>query len=105
MNTEQQLAALKRLVAEAYGVDPLDLDTMKKPARLSEARNVAIYLMRELLKLSLPAIADTFKRKDHGSAIWSLKAVRGRLDADPNFRSTVEALSANVRAALNLTNP
>lgn len=106
MNTrKEQVASIKSIVSSFYGVDPRDLDTLAKPKKLAEARAVAIYLCRELLKLSLPVIAEAFHRKDHGSTIWAVRAVNLRRGADQKFGSTLAELSAKVASILNFTNP
>jgi chromosomal replication initiator protein len=102
--TEQKIASIKKSVALAYDLDPRDLDSLKKPGRLAEARAVAFYHCRELLKLSFPVLAAAFKRKDHMSAMWNCSSVRERMETDANFRSTVEGLAAKVAPQLQLTN-
>lgn len=92
--TNRTVYIVKRAVADAYGVEVAALDSMRKPARLSEARNVAMYLCRELLTtdgapVSFPGIAESFFRKFHGSSIYACRTVRNRLELEPNFAEQV----------------
>jgi len=102
---EQKIALIKKAVAEAYGLDVQELDSLKKPGPLAEARAVAFYLARELLGLSFPVLAAAFKRKNHMSAMWNCSSVRDRMETDAKFRSTVEELAAKLSPQLQHTNP
>ena len=58
------------MVAEYYGVT---IDALKSPARaqkISEARRVAVYLVREITKLSYEEIAEFFEKK-HPTILYS----------------------------------
>lgn len=92
--TNRTVYIVKRAVADSYGVEVAALDSMRKPARLSEARNVAMYLCRELLTtdgapLSFPGIAESFRRKKHGSAMYAFRTVANRLELEPTFAEQV----------------
>jgi len=51
-----------RAVARDYGVSVADMLGPRRTARLVEPRHVAIWLARDLLELSFPALARAFRR-------------------------------------------
>jgi chromosomal replication initiator protein len=68
----------------------------KRTAAISSARQLAMYLTRELTDLSLPAIAEAFNRRDHTTVIHAIRKVeRGSLE-DAALSRTVEELTAEL---------
>jgi chromosomal replication initiator protein len=57
-----------------------------------------MYLTRELTDLSLPAIAQAFKRRDHTTVLHAIKRVqRGALE-DASLSRTLEQLTSELRS-------
>ncbi|MGE5858901.1 MAG: helix-turn-helix domain-containing protein, partial [Solirubrobacterales bacterium] len=78
------------------------VETILSPSRsaaVARARQLAMYLTRQLTDLSLPAIAQAFNRRDHTTVIHAIRKVeRGALE-DAGLSRTVEELSSELRAA------
>jgi chromosomal replication initiator protein len=91
-----------RQVQEAVA-DRLDVtvDVILSPTRtapVARARQLAMYLTRELTDLSLPAIAAAFNRRDHTTVMHAIRKVeRGALE-DASLSRTVEELSSQLRS-------
>lgn len=85
MNT--QVALIVAAVATHFGVGELDLMTRSKSKTVVFARQVAIYLTRQILKLSYPEIGRQFDR-DHTTAIHACR----RIGNDPTVRPHLTAL-------------
>ncbi len=81
--------AIKEAVAEASGVDPQQLSSSSRAPRIAQARQVAIYLSRELTNASLAGLARDFNR-DHATIRHAIRAVEGRLEAGSPTARTVE---------------
>jgi chromosomal replication initiator protein len=80
----------------------LSVDAILSPSRTAEvarARQLAMYLTRELTDLSLPAIAAAFNRRDHTTVLHAIRKVeRGALE-DARLSRAVEELSSELRGA------
>ena len=74
------------LVARAWGVSPQGMRSKRRTKELTEPRQVAMHLIRELLGLPLARIGDLLGGRDHSTVIHSLRKVEGRLRDDPEFR-------------------
>src|SRR5690606_29768686 len=59
-------------------------------------RQVAMYLMRQLLGLSLVEIGRLFGGRDHSTVIHSIEKVKQELASDEEFRARVEAIRAEL---------
>ncbi len=82
---------IKRSVAEHYDLDVAILSGKKRTARVAEARQVAMFLVRSLTDLSLVEVAAAFG-KDHGTVIYAVKKVKKRCEDSASFKSSVELI-------------
>ncbi len=71
--------AIQHATCSVLGVLHRDLLSTRRTARVTRARQLAMYLTRELTSLSLAQIAHEFNR-DHSTVLHSLRAVTARLD-------------------------
>jgi chromosomal replication initiator protein len=83
----------------------LSVDTILSPTRtapVARARQLAMYLTRELTDLSLPAIADAFNRRDHTTVLHAIRKVeRGALE-DASLSRAVEELTSELRSGAGM---
>jgi chromosomal replication initiator protein len=89
--------SIQYAVAKEWGVTPEGLRSKTRTKALTTPRQVAMYLMRELLSLQLVEIGATFGGRDHSTVIHSLERVAGGLKEEPAFAQRV----AKLRALLN----
>ncbi len=68
--------AVLTLVATRYGYTAKDLRGKKRDPSLVEARQIAMYLCRELLGESYPALGRLFGGKDHSTVMHSVKKIK-----------------------------
>ena len=83
-------------VAEYYGVT---IDALKSPARaqkISEARRVAVYLVREITKLSYEEIAEFFEKK-HPTILYSYQKMKEDLRIDNKLKQIVRELKQAIK--------
>jgi chromosomal replication initiator protein len=67
-----------------------------RTASISGARQIAMYLTRELTELSLPAIAEAFNRRDHTTVLHAIRKVERSALEDAGLSRTVEELTADL---------
>ena len=79
-------------VTEFYGISADDLTGPKRIAELARARQVAMFLCRELTEASLQQIAHAFRKKDHTTVIHAQRKIEELVKEDPILRQTVENL-------------
>lgn len=82
---------IKRAVAEHYDLEIPVLNGKKRTARVAEARQVAMFLVRKLTDLSLVEIGASFA-KDHGTVIYAVKKVKAKCETSSSLKSTVELI-------------
>ena len=72
----------------------------RAPARIAAARQVAMYLARELSGESLPAIGRGFGGRDHTTVLHAWRRTSARLAEDPASREAVENMCRALRNAI-----
>ena len=70
--------AIQAAVAARLGVTREAMLSSSRTAPVARARQLAMYLTRELTDLSLPAIAVAFNRRDHTTVMHAIKRVEKR---------------------------
>jgi chromosomal replication initiator protein len=79
----------------------LTVDVLLSPSRtapVARARQLAMYLTRELTDLSLPAIAQAFNRRDHTTVLHAIRRVESSALEDANISRTLEELTLQLRS-------
>jgi len=89
------LAAIQDAVCSIHGVTKEELLSARRSARVTQARQQAMFLARELTPLSLAEIARGFDR-DHTTVIHAVRQVAGRLEPGSETSAAVH----RIRAAL-----
>lgn len=78
-------------VAAAFGVKPKDVTGSCRQRAVLVPRQVAMYLTREVAKLSLPQIGAAFGR-DHSTVLHAIRKVEAAMKDDAKLRATVRTL-------------
>jgi chromosomal replication initiator protein len=87
-------------VSKFYGIDEIVLRGSNKSKGTSEARQVAMYLVRKLTNLSLPDIGMQFAR-DHTTALYAIRKVEEALkNGDTNLQNNIRDITANINSLL-----
>lgn len=87
-----------RYVCKYFGVDETQLKSPHRSKNISEPRQIAIYLIRELTGLQLEAIGKYFNR-DHGTISASIKKIQGLLSMkDSNTENILRDIRMNIQA-------
>lgn len=86
--------AIQRRVAEHYNIRLADMSSRRRPANIAHARQVAMFLARQLTNSSLQDIGDAFGGRDHGTVIHATKSIESKIALDTSLRDTVERMSS-----------
>ena len=87
-------------VCKFYSVDETVLRGTLKNKGTTEARQMAMYLIRKLTNLSLPDIGKEFNR-DHSTVLYAIRKVETSLKAgDSHIQNNVRDITANINSCL-----
>ncbi len=101
LNREITVEFIQQLVAEHFSmpVDRLQGKTRKRQVVI--ARQLSMYLAKNLTDKSLKAIGETFGGRDHSTVIYSCKTVQDLMETDAIFKETVDDLEKKIKLSLN----
>lgn len=86
------------LVAASYELKAAELYGARRSASINRARQVAMYLIRELTPLSLPQIGQLLGKRSHTTVMHGCRKVRARLAEDVELQGRVRQLEAELRS-------
>src|SRR5262249_35603941 len=84
------IARIQRHTSAVLEVPATDLTSAKRNRQVVYARQVAMYLCRELTQLSLPSISSQFGGRDHTTVLHAHRKIQQRLLTDPSTRSLAD---------------
>ena len=84
------------IVAQRYGMQSADLTGKRRSQDIALARQVAMYICRELTELSTTAIGKAFGR-DHTTVLHGCEKIEDGMDADYALKKKVEELMRAVK--------
>ena len=74
-----------KAVAEFYEISTTELIGRGRKKEIVEPRQVAMYLLREMLNMSYPFIAEKMGKRDHTTAIYAFDKITHSLNENPSF--------------------
>ena len=93
--------AIRDTVARRWKVRPDALVSKRRTKDLTVPRQVAMYLIKEILDTSLVQIGEVFGGRDHSTVIHSIRKIEQDMEVDSVFRREVEETQAELRHPVN----
>lgn len=87
---------IQKVVAEQFGLKVADLKSDKRLKNFVQARQVAIWICRDMTKASYPDIGAKFGGKDHSTVIYAAKKIDAALKQDPKLSKIVDEIKHNL---------
>ncbi|MEJ2486123.1 MAG: chromosomal replication initiator protein DnaA [Anaerolineales bacterium] len=78
-----------RMVADAFGVSVDQILARDRSRAVALPRQIAMYLLREEARISLPQIGDVLGGRDHTTVMYACDKVSGLLEEDDRLRRQV----------------
>jgi chromosomal replication initiator protein len=91
-HTPISLIRIQEATAAALSVPIEELSSAKRTRQVVYARQIAMYLARELTSLSLPAIAQKFGGRDHTTVLHGHRKIKAQLATNQDTQSTVNSI-------------
>jgi chromosomal replication initiator protein len=88
--------SIQQVVARHFGVSVPDIIGSRRTRQIAEPRMVAMYLCRELTRLSSNEIGSAFGRT-HANVLHAAKMISDRCDVDEDMRRSVNQLKRQLQ--------
>lgn len=88
---------IQKQVEKYYDVSHTDLIGQKRLKKIAYARQIAIYLSREMLGFPYQYIADCFGGRDHTTIMYSITNVEEKIRTDRNVSEEIENIKRLIK--------
>jgi chromosomal replication initiator protein len=89
--------SIRDAVARHWNVDAKALVSKRRTKDLTIPRQVAMFLIKELLGTSLVAIGDVFGGRDHSTVIHSIRKVEQTIEEDSSFAERIDLVRRTLK--------
>nr|WP_308551346.1 chromosomal replication initiator protein DnaA [uncultured Peptostreptococcus sp.] len=93
---EVNILRIKEMVADAYNISVEDLISKKRTKNIAFPRQVAMYISRNLLDLSLPAIGDEFGGRDHTTVMHAVNKIGDDMLKSEEIKIKIEKIISDL---------
>ena len=84
-------------VGRTYGVSPEDIKSSKRNANVSFARQISMYVVREITQMPMVEIGKEFGGRDHSTVVYAIQQIEKKSARDPVTKATVSDIIKNIR--------
>lgn len=81
-----------KAVATKFNIKISDIKSQKKNKNLVQARQIAMFMAREMTSASFPDIGEKIGGRDHSTVIYARNKIQNGMETDKTLRATVENL-------------
>ena len=85
-------------VSRTFGISVEDIRSKKRDEEIANARQVAMYCMREVTSMTMEQIGAEFGGRNHSTVNHSIKKVSEQLKKDQNLKDMVEDIIKNSKS-------
>ena len=101
LNDNQPIpVTVERIISEVsrtFNVSPQDIKSKKKSADVSQARQVAIYVIREVTQMPMKNIGEELGGRDHSTIVYSLNEMKNKLQKNQRLQETINDIIKNIK--------
>lgn len=87
---------IKEIVSKEYGISIKDMESRKRPRDIAYARQVAMFLSREMTDLSLPKIGADFGGRDHTTVIHAVDKISEEIDSNLDTKKRIDRVKKDI---------
>lgn len=84
-------------VARTFGVSSEDIRSSKRSSAVSNARQLSMFVVREITQMSLSSIGDEFGGRDHSTIVYAIQQAEKTINKDKKIKAMVEDIIKNIR--------
>ncbi len=85
-------------VARTYNVSPEDIRSAKQNAAVSQARQVSMYIIREVTGITMEKIGEEFNGRNYSTVVYAINKIEDILENDNSLRLTVNDIIKNAKS-------
>ncbi|MGT2865314.1 chromosomal replication initiator protein DnaA [Streptococcus fryi] len=91
------IESIQENVAKFYGITVKEIQGTKRVQNIALARQIAVFLSRELTDFSLPKIGKEFGGRDHSTILHAYNKIKDMITTDENLRIEIETIKKKLK--------
>ena len=91
------ISFIKRKVADYFHFSDDELCSKRRTKEIAYARQIAMYLARELTNVSLPKIGENFGKRDHSTVMHACDKIKSLIMQDVETKNIISVLISNIK--------
>jgi len=96
-DTPISISSIKRKVCHYFQITEVELCSKNRTKELAFARQIGMYLARELTNVSLPKIGENFGKRDHSTVMHACDKIKTMINTDLDTKSVVQVLLSHIK--------
>ncbi|HLP05615.1 MAG TPA: chromosomal replication initiator protein DnaA [Paludibacter sp.] len=88
---------IRDVVCEHFSLSADAIATKSRKREVVQARQIAMYLSKQMTKSSLASIGNVIGQRDHATVLHACKIVTDLMDSDKNFRCNVREIEEKLK--------
>jgi chromosomal replication initiator protein len=93
------ISVIQKYVCDYFNVSMTDLNSKTRSKEIVYARQIAMYLSRELTPLSLPKIGESFGNRDHSTVMHSCDKIKSIISQNEDTKNEIQILISNIKSS------
>lgn len=95
--TITNIDTIQKAVADYFDIRVADMKSTRRPKSIAYPRQIAMYLSRDLTRLSLPEIGEAFGGRDHSTVIHACRLIEGKISSDFSLKKVVNTIKQHLK--------
>lgn len=91
------ISSIQRKVCDYFKLTPVELISKSRTKEIANARQICMYLTRELTSMSLPKIGESFGKRDHSTVMHACDKIKEKIKTDPDTKQLINILISNIK--------
>lgn len=88
---------IKTVLCRQLNVSIKDMNSNKRTASVSRARQISMYLIREMTGISFPKVGECFNGKHYTTVKYACEKIEEEMKRDETFRRMVQEIENKIR--------
>ncbi|MFA6431142.1 MAG: chromosomal replication initiator protein DnaA [Candidatus Margulisiibacteriota bacterium] len=88
---------IKKFTAEYYNIKIEDLTAKTRAQPIAGARQIAMYLTREITSISFPKIGEEFGGRDHTTVLHAYEKIKGDVKSNSEVSEAIRSITNSVK--------
>ena len=91
------IALIQKKVCDYFGISLTEICSKTRTKEVANARQICMYLARELTTLSLPKIGENFGNRDHSTVMHACDKIKKQIKVDNSVKNIINILITNIK--------